>query len=99
MYLSGLQFMALASGPAALMAVPLIGKGEIGCMEQELAGPYAVPISILMRHIIAALPLEPYRLILQQVGSILPVSYTHLDVYKRQRIHRGGIWSHRYNGR
>jgi DNA-binding GntR family transcriptional regulator len=75
LYLSGLQFMALASGPAALMAVPLIGKGEIGCMEQELAGPYAVPISILMRHIIAALPLEPYRIILQQVGSILHWGY------------------------
>ena len=75
MYLSGLQFMALASAPAALLAVPYIGRDEIGRMEEELTRPYAVPLSILMHHIIENLPLEPYQIILRQVSGILRWGY------------------------
>ena len=37
--------------------------------------------------------LERYRLLLRQIGGI-PVSYTHLDVYKRQLLHLadGGLF-------
>lgn len=75
LYLSGLQFMALASAPAALLAVPYIGREEIGRMEEELTRPYAVPLSILMHHIIENLPLEPYQIILRQVSGILRWGY------------------------
>lgn len=75
LYLSGLQFMALASAPAARLAVPFIGESELGHMREELAGPYAVPLSILMNHIIEAMPLEPYRIILKQVSGILHWGY------------------------
>ena len=37
--------------------------------------PYAVPLSILMHHIIENLPLEPYQIILRQVSGILRWGY------------------------
>ena len=86
MYLSGLQFMALASAPAALLAAPFIGREEIDCIEEELAGPYAVPLSILMHHIIEDLTLEPYQIILRQVSSILHWGYYY-------SFYQNGIWA------
>lgn len=75
LYLSGLQFMALASAPAARMVVPLMGSEEIKRMGEELDRPYAVPLSVLMHHITEDIPMEPFRIILQQVGSILHWGY------------------------
>lgn len=75
LYLSGLQFMTLAAGPAAKLAFPGISGAELLRLKEEMEQPLSIPLDVLIRCVIRHLPLEPYRVILQEVSDILHWGY------------------------
>ncbi len=75
LYLSGLQFMALAVKPAALLAFPGIGRDEIEQMRAEVERPRSVLLDTLIHCVMRHMPLEPYRIILQEVTDLLHWGY------------------------
>ena len=74
-YLSGLQFMAIAVRPAALLAFEQIDAGRLEGLRLALKAPYAIPLDLLIRCVIECLPLQPYRTILKEVAGTLRWGY------------------------
>ena len=75
LYLSGLQFMTLAAGPAAKLAFSGISGTELLRLKEKMEQPLCIPLDVLIRCVIRYLPLEPYRVILQEVSDILHWGY------------------------
>lgn len=75
LYLSGLQFMTLAAGPAAKLAFSGISGTELLRLKEKMEQPLSIPLDVLIRCVIRYLPLEPYRVILQEVSDILHWGY------------------------
>lgn len=75
LYLSGLQFMALAAPSAAALAFPNITPSVQDRMRSRFREPGAIPLDIIMDEVISLLPLRPHRIILQEVRSILHWGY------------------------
>ena len=74
-YLSGLQFMAIAVRPAALLAFEQIDAGRLEELSLALKAPYAIPLDLLIRCVMECLPLQPYRAILNEVTGTLRWGY------------------------
>lgn len=74
-YLSGLQFMAIAIRPAALLAFEQIDAGRLEELKHALKAPYAIPLDLLIRYVIECLPLHPFRTILKEVTGTLRWGY------------------------
>lgn len=73
LYLSGLQFMALAAPSAAALAFPNITPSVQDRMRSRFREPGAIPLDIIMDRGDKPAPLRPHRIILQEVRSILPL--------------------------
>ena len=73
--LSGLQFMIVAIGPAARLAFPRIGPDKQVQLLDKIKAAGEIPLEQIQRGIIDALPLQPLRLILQEVSRSFLWSY------------------------
>lgn len=75
MYLSGLQLMAIAVKPAALLAFPRIDADMISSLEEESRKPRVILLDSIMQHIISQTGLPPLQLILREVSKLLHWGY------------------------
>lgn len=75
LYLSGLQLMAIAVRPAALLAFPCIGSRALEDLAQQMQEPGCIPLDCLVSCVIDHLPLQPLRHILQETKNVLVWGY------------------------
>ncbi|MFQ7550421.1 MAG: GntR family transcriptional regulator [Blautia marasmi] len=67
LYLSSLQFMALAAPAAVALTFDLITEEDLRSLEERFREPYAIPLDLIMDCITARMPLYPFRIILKEV--------------------------------
>ncbi len=75
LYLSALQFMAIAVQPAVRLAFPDISKQKWEVLLEEIQKPDMIPLDLIMQCIAEHLPLQPFRLILQETNRLLHWGY------------------------
>lgn len=75
LYLSGLQLMAIAVRPAALLAYPHITSEARKALQNRLQDPTLFPLDEMIHLIIASLPLPPLGTVLTEVGKLLYWGY------------------------
>lgn len=75
LYLSSLQFMALAAPPAVTLTFDLITEENLRSLEERFREPYAIPLDLIMDCITARMPLYPFRIILKEVKKMLHWGY------------------------
>ena len=75
LYLSGLQFMAIAVYPAAVLAFDFIDSASIERLKQDMKKNNVIPLDLLVQCIIDHLPLQPYKVILTEVKEMLHWGY------------------------
>ena len=75
LYLSGLQFMALAVPPAVRLTFDLITEETLKSMEKKFHEPKAIPLDIIMDCITERMPLHPFQTILKEVRKTLHWGY------------------------
>ncbi len=74
-YLSGLQFMAAAIKPAALLAFPHIDEKKMLSLAEDARRPGAIPLDSIVKCIISLTELPPLQLILSEVSKLLHWGY------------------------
>ena len=75
LYLSALQFMAIAVQPAVRLAFPDISKQKWEVLLEKIQKPDMIPLDLIMQCIAEHLPLQPFRLILQETNRLLHWGY------------------------
>ena len=75
LYLSGLQFMALAVPPAVRLTFDRITDEILDSLAQRFREPNAIPLDLIMDCIIEQMPLYPFRIILKEVRKTLHWGY------------------------
>lgn len=75
LYLSGLQLMAIAVRPAALLVFDLIGEKEIQDLEEQIKEPETIPLDRMVQCVIDHQTLQPLQAILQEVKGKLYWGY------------------------
>lgn len=74
-YLSALQFMALTIQPAVQLAFSHIEKNTWVSLRRKLGNSDLIPLDHILQCIIKHLPLQPFRLILQETNKLLYWGY------------------------
>lgn len=75
LYLSGLQFMALAVPPAVRLTFDRITEDAIHSLEEKFRKLNAIPLDLIMDCITQQMPLYPFRVILKEVRKLLHWGY------------------------
>ncbi|MCH1981736.1 GntR family transcriptional regulator [Ruminococcus sp. OA3] len=75
LYLSALQFMAIAIQPAVRLAFPHIERSTWDAMRQRFGQPDIIPLDHILQCITEQLPLQPLCLLLQETNKLLHWGY------------------------
>ncbi|MBC3515214.1 GntR family transcriptional regulator [Neobittarella massiliensis] len=75
LYLSGLQFMAIAIKPAAMLALPHLDRQVVLDLQKQCRSQNAIPLEKIFFCITDHLPLAPFRTILLEVNKLLHWGY------------------------
>ena len=101
-YLHALQLMILIIRPAALAAAPQFSREELDELADRFTSSDSIYLADILESIMKHITIEPLHVILSETNHLLewghyfayypikkhiPVSYTHLDVYKRQTMY------------
>jgi len=73
--LSGLQLMALAIQPAALLAYDAMDGAARRRLGRELRASAGIPLELLLQCVMEFQPLEPLRMILKETNKLLHWGY------------------------
>lgn len=83
MYLYSLQFLALAIYPAALLAGPHFTEEDTAALQLKFEVQGAIPLGDIIERIIERLELEPFRVILLELGKLAQWGY-YFSFYRNE---------------